>query len=141
MVRYALGWAIGLALSGSASFASVTLYECELKPSRTNSWVPAQIALAHDTDTGAVKVHDPIIYHFNDSLPLDARLDTDNSKRTTFVWSLNGIKNSAGQFAPNFIYRATVLKGSNKISISASPAGYSNSFRANGRCKVGPASR
>lgn len=119
------------------ALAAPTVYQCELKVGRLESWVPEQLVIAHDTEAGTVLVSDPIILHFNDKQPLAGELVVQNAKRTTFKWALVDVVNRSGQQAPRFVYRATVQASDKTVRVVAKPLGYPNDFKAKGRCQVG----
>jgi hypothetical protein len=124
-----------LALS-HAAFAAPVTYTCALDVARANNWIPTQLVIQHDAETGRVIVNDPIIVAMVGQ-PLEGKVDIDNAKRITFLWELPKVKNRSGQFTPRFLYRATYLKATTVVSVSAQPAGYPNSFEARGNCTIG----
>jgi len=79
-------------------------------------------------------VIDPIIDRFNEQKPLTAAVSVDNNKRTSYGWTLRGVRNSTGQYASAFSYRATIMKADGKLRISAKPQRYANRFTGSGRC-------
>lgn len=81
-------------------------------------------------------VSDPVILHFNDRKPLAGRVAVDNKARITFAWDVVA-KDRSGQ-RTTMKYRATYLKASGKLSISAKPLGYENNFVGGGRCEKKP---
>ena len=125
-----------LTLAGGAALpalAKPVTYQCRLEVSRANAWVPDQVVILHEPGAGTALVNDPIIRHFV-KRPVEARVVVENDKRITFQWTLKMVTDAAGQVAPQFIYRATVRKADTSIRISATPAGYPNSYEAGGSC-------
>lgn len=116
-------------------FAANVTYLCNLKVPYANGWVPEQIVIVHNTANGEVVVNDPIIHHYFGA-PVKGKVQTDNDKRITFRWDLKGIRNSLGQYAPTFVYRASILKASKKVWVTAEPIAYSDNFSAGGTCSI-----
>lgn len=132
--RFAAAFGLVL-LSASSVLAAPTIYNCALDVAQTQSWVASQVVIAHDVQTGAVVVNDGIIDHFIGN-PVEGKVSVENAKRITFNWELPQIKNSAGQVAPRFVYRATFIKATGAVSIVAKALNYSNDFSARGTCAV-----
>jgi hypothetical protein len=127
--------AIAMTLASAADAAPV-IYTCAVKVSNTNQWVPSQLVIQHDADTGRVIVNDPILMAVAGQ-PAEGKVDIDNDKRVTFLWELPKVRNRAGQYTPRFLYRATYLKATGVVSVSAQPAGYPNNFEGRGTCSIG----
>ena len=123
-------------LSAVPSWTKVAIYDCQIKERGQSGWIPKVVVIAHDQKSGEILVSDPIIFHFNDKQPVAAKIAVENAKRTTFSWSLKGVKNRAGQYAPHFSFRATYLKAKNSMLLTSSPSGFSNSFSGTGPCRV-----
>lgn len=125
------------ALSTAAlpALARPVTYQCRLEVSKADGWVPDQVVIQHEPGTKTALVNDPLIRHFVKQ-PVEAKVTTDNDKRITFEWKLKMIKNRAGQVAPQFIYRATLMKADKSIRIKAIPAGYPNFFESGGTCSA-----
>jgi hypothetical protein len=124
-----------LCLSPSLASAA-THYSCKVKENGNSSWIPPSVDIVHDETTGAVEVHDGIIYSFNNDRPLPGRVAANNGKRITFVWVIEDSTNSHGQFSPKFEFRASYLKPRNVLVMSAKPHGYTNNYRGEGPCAV-----
>ncbi len=122
-------------LSPAAAFAQTVTYNCALTVPRNQNWVAQQIVIGHDTATDAVVINDPIIDNLIGQ-PVQGKVAVDNDKRITFAWELPEIRNSSGQYTPRFIYRATYIKATGKVSVLAKPLNYQNNFSARGNCTV-----
>lgn len=118
-----------------AGMAMQTTYICHLNVPRSEGWIPDQMVIVHDVQTGQVVIADPISNHFTGQ-PVAGRVARENDKRISFVWTLKGIRNSIGQTTVNFDYRASIGKSDGVITVSAEPSGYSNEFSARGTCLV-----
>lgn len=125
-----------LLLQAQAAAAATFEYDCEVKPNSGAAWIPDVVHIVHDENSGDVLVSDPIIYHFNEQRPVPAKIATNNSKRTTFVWKVKGIENSSGQYVTSFHFRASYYKQNGKIVVTSRPDGYNDNFKGSGRCKV-----
>ncbi len=130
LTRAAIAAAAFLAFS-TPSLAVV--YECNVTKSNAD-YIPTIVIIDYNTNSGAVTVLDPVIKHFL-GRATNGEVVTENNKRITFKWSINGTKAGAQQNV-NLRYRATVLKGSNKLTISGKPLGYTNNFQGSGKCKL-----
>jgi hypothetical protein len=122
-------------LAATPALAKPVTYSCTLDVPASQSWVPAQVVIRYDKAAKSVVVNDPLIQHFVGE-PVEGRVKTDNATRITFAWDLDMVKNQDGQIAPKFLYRATITKADNSVRISAIPAGYSNTFEAQGKCDL-----
>ena len=122
-----------LALAATGATAETNIYKCTIL-NADGSWIPETLQLSHDIDTGEVLVIDPLINHFNEQKPLSAAVSVENSKRTSYGWTLRSVRNSTGQYASAFSYRATIMKADGKLRISAKPQRYANRFTGSGRC-------
>ena len=120
-------------LVASASTAHGKTFDCRVTKSNAD-YVPQRLIIQYNESTGDVTVNDPVIQHFL-GRPTNGEVVTDNGKRTTFKWSINGTTTSVQQNV-NLRYRATIMKGSNRLAVSAKPLGYTNNWRGDGACKV-----
>ncbi|WP_159082384.1 hypothetical protein [Paragemmobacter aquarius] len=125
----------GLALpcAGIASPASASVIECQMEQMGMNmGWVAPTIALNQDVGAATAKVSDGIIL-FLAGAPVDAKVATDNAKRTTYVWEIK-TQDGSGQNG-KLLYRMTLMKADLSARIKVIPQGYGNNFDAGGRCK------
>ncbi len=112
------------------------IYECKVANTRSQgNWLPEVLFIGHDRAAKKVIVSDPIILYFNDSQPVEGKVNTDNKKRITFTWRLRADAN--GQSA-NMAYRATYMKATGRLNISGSPLGFENRYTSSGKCEVKP---
>jgi hypothetical protein len=122
----------GVCLAGSAS---ATTYVCSVKPDSKGAWIPQTLAISHTPSTGEVIVNDDMIMQFRGK-PLAGKVAVDNKRRITFTWTIDGIEAGGGQSVRRFDFRATIQKGSHKISMTSQPSGFANVFGGRGACKV-----
>lgn len=110
-----------------------TAFECSFQQVSVNGpWIPEFVAIALEDDGTEAAVLDPLIKHFIGD-PLPAKIETDNTKRTTFVWELKA-QSGTNQYV-RMKYRMTIQKAGLKASISATPQGFEGNFQAQGSCK------
>lgn len=120
-------------LAATSAMAETNIYKCTILKS-DSTWIPETLQLSHDVETGEIMVIDPIIHHFNDKKPLSAAVSVDNAKRTSYAWTLKGVKNSSGQYAPSFVFRATIMKAYGRLRMTSQPQRYVDTFTGSGRC-------
>ncbi len=114
------------------------IYNCDITRNGTGDWMPTRLLMDHKPGDQTAEVWDPFIKYFVGK-PLQAKVTADNEKRVTVVWRITRLTNTEGvvrQYTPRLEYRATLLKPSLKLVIKAFPIRYSNSYRAEGRCRV-----
>jgi hypothetical protein len=126
--------ALAAALCFGAVAAHAVTYECKITNAQARGWIPEMVFIEHDVAKKQAMVVDPIIQYFVGQ-PVVAKIDTDNAKRTTFVWTLKNTKDSGGQYA-NMIYRLTYLKGTGKLNMTGDAPGYVGPYTGQGSCKV-----
>lgn len=117
----------------SASALQAKTFDCRITKSNAN-YVPERLIIQYNENTGEVTINDPVVQHFL-GRPTNGEVVAENGKRTTFKWSINGTKTSVQQNV-NLRYRATIMKGSNRLALSAKPLGYTNNWRGDGACKI-----
>ncbi len=121
----------GLFLGSVAAEAAV--FECKLEQLGANmGWVPPVVALTHPEGEQTAQVSDGIILAIVGK-PVEAKVETDNAKRTTYSWVVMG-RDSEAQNA-KMIYRLTVMKADLSARMKMIPAGYANNFDAGGQCR------
>ncbi|SFE80704.1 hypothetical protein [Roseivivax sediminis] len=123
--------ALPLLLLAAPAAATETLV-CALSQHGNGNWIPEILFVGYEDGADTAVVSDPVILHFN-GRPMTANIAADNARRITFAWKLTA---SDGRHRISaFIYRATYLKGSGRMTISATPAGFSNRFTGQGTCR------
>lgn len=119
-----------------ATSAGAETYICNVKPiGRDTGWISNTLAIDVNAATSDVLVNDAIILHFNKG-PLKGRISAKSDKRLTVRWEVKSAKDDRNQSIARFMYRATIYKLTNKLTITANPGGYSNSIRGTGKCKI-----
>ncbi|MGJ8584315.1 MAG: hypothetical protein ACSHXD_09510 [Marinosulfonomonas sp.] len=128
-----LSFAVAAAICLAPSIGSAaTHYSCKVLDN--SGWIAPEIDILYDEATGAVEVHDYIIYDSNGGKPMSGKVLSNNKKKISFGWVIEGAKSSQGQYVSNFKYRASYLKPKKQFIVTAKPLGYSNDFRAKGTC-------
>ncbi|MBK6466950.1 MAG: hypothetical protein IPF96_08860 [Rhodobacter sp.] len=131
--RLALFLTAAALASAALPALALEVYECKIKQLLSNGvWLPEVVVVAHEPGAAKATVNDPLIEHFVGK-PIDAKVETENAKRTTFVWKLDA-KNAINQNA-RFSYRLTVMKADLSASMAASPGRFSNTFTSTGKCQ------
>ncbi|MGL6208961.1 MAG: hypothetical protein ACRC14_03925 [Paracoccaceae bacterium] len=125
----------GSLIAPQASRAA-TLYDCtfEKMRSRGGGWVPDQLFVLHDAETGEVEVLDPIINHFVGN-PIAGKVMAETKVRIRFGWSV-AITDNLNQ-STDMDYSFTYFKDGRKAQIAGKPGDYENNFSASGTCKLG----
>ena len=111
------------------------LYDCDITEKRDELfWIADKIAIVA-MDSGEVLVTDQVILTFNE-LPLKARVGRNTERKFNIRWTVKNIVNSSNQYTPAFEYSATLNKKNNRITVYASPDGYSDRFSGRGSCTL-----
>lgn len=130
MIR-AVGLATGMAVLGQAALADV--YECGIRQFGSSlNWIAPVIAVTHEAGSDSASVSDGIILQLVGK-PVAARVETENEKRTTFVWEVKARDDT--QQGVRMLYRLTIMKADLRARVKAVPMGYANNFDADGQCK------
>jgi hypothetical protein len=121
-----------LAALPSIAAAAPTVYICDTGTERTQSILQDQIAFAYDAASDTISVSDAVIVSETGG-PIAAKINSDNTTRLVFTWTLKNLTNSTGQVV-TLDYRAVFFKADNRFDLSIRPRGYDNSFQASGSC-------
>jgi hypothetical protein len=119
------------ALSGGAA-AEKMAYHCRIDGTSERQWIQPVIFIALDRAIDRVVVSDASILVFNDGVPVEGQLVRDNSSRVTVSWELEVL--SSGNRRLLLDYRATFLKASGKVNVTAQPRGKGTLFNRAGNC-------
>ena len=112
-----------------AETAKPRVIYCEFEPAR-GDWLPHLVELTLQGDE--VGLRDDLTEHFKVT-GQKARVDIDNTKRITYIWTLKEFKDRINN-RTNFGFRLTIQKASLQASLSGKPLGYDNVFEAQGTC-------
>ncbi|MBV7392679.1 hypothetical protein [Mameliella sediminis] len=125
-----LAW---MALAGAAA-AEKTAYQCFIRGTSERQWIQPLIFIALDRAIDRVVVSDASILGFNDGVPVEGALIKDNKARLTVSWQLQ--MRSASNQRVDMAYRATFLKSTGKVNVTARPLGREGLFNRSGTCTV-----
>ncbi len=115
-----------------AAIAKPVTMQCLVDTSKSRGWVAEQIFIEYDTDTGAARVVDGIILHFNKRQPATARITENTDKKLVVVWDVNTrVKQQTAKMG----YRAAFLKPTGKVLVTAKPHGFADNLTGRGRCQ------
>lgn len=123
------------------SMAQAETYSCTLKDSRNSGWLPSTLVFQINSDETMAKTYDPITYSSLNGFA-EAWVQTENSVRVVLKWSTGRYRNDREMLTrdmplslPTVIhYRATLLRGGNKILVHADPESLRDRFSAQGAC-------
>jgi hypothetical protein len=126
-----------------ASISNAETFSCVLKDTRNSGWLPDTLVFETNSDETMAKTYDPITYSTLGDFA-DARVQAGNSVRVDLKWVTGRYQNDkqvASRDYPNAVptkieYRATLLRGGNKILLRAHPVGIASQFSAKGACQV-----
>lgn len=132
VLRSLFAWLFSVFLVQSNVAAAQEVYHCIPKDTRAaGNWIAPEIYIAYNAGEVVALVDDAIIQTFEEG-PKEAKVDTDNSKRMSFSWT---VKTNANQQYAVMIYRLTILKADLKASFIAVPQGYANTWQTQGKCQ------
>jgi hypothetical protein len=126
--------AVVLALSAATQAGAKMTYTCTLTPTQSKTWIPKVLFIGHDETQDRVVVSDPMVLYFNDRIPVEGRVSAETPQRITFVWDYFA-KDSRGQRA-KMQFHATWVKSTQRMKVTATPAGYSKRFTGAGTCEL-----
>ncbi|WP_300442790.1 hypothetical protein [uncultured Mameliella sp.] len=128
LILSGLFWA---ALSGGA-VAEKMAYHCRIDGTSERQWIQPVIFIALDRAIDRVVISDASILGVNDGVPVEGTLVRDNSSRLTVSWELE--LRSTGNRRVLLDYRATFLKASGKVNVTAQPREKGALFNRSGSC-------
>lgn len=120
---------------GGAVEAQKTGYKCTFKGAKERDWIQPLIFFGLDRVTSRVVVSDPAILGLNGGVPVEGRLLQDNAARVTFAWTLDA--RPARSRWVRMDYRATYLKASGTVNVTARSQDDEGVISRTGRCIVG----
>lgn len=129
---------IGLAVVFAGSLASAgmarTIYDCTLDElSNNRGWVPSEVIVSYDDETGAVQVVDGFIQHVKGG-PIDVEPSTDTDGVLALSWKLT-LESTRGNSIP-VRFEFSITKSNNRAKMRSVPLGYDNDWASRGSCKV-----
>ncbi len=118
-------------------------FTCALTDARNTGWLPDRLVVQISADEKMAKGFDPITYSTLNGLA-DVQIQAENSVRIELRWTTGRYRNEKAMQSrdmPNIlavpvVYRATILRGGNKILLRAQPEGSRERHTARGACQV-----
>lgn len=118
--------------TGGAAWAQKTAYQCAIDGTSDRQVIQPVIFFALDRAIDRVVVSDASILASNNGVPVEGRLIKDNAARVTVAWSLT--LRAAGLPRQRLSYRATYLKATGKVNVSARTRVSDGVFNKAGTC-------
>lgn len=133
--------AFAIGLSGTASMAETFI--CTLHDARNSGWLPEKLVVQISSDETMGQTYDPITFSTLNGFA-QTRVQAENSVRVELKWKTGRFRNTREMKSrdrptalPTEIeYRATILRGGNKILMRAIPEGVRDRFSAKGSCEI-----
>lgn len=124
-----------LALQGVAGLAQAAVYECGFSNvANHDGWITDRYVFDYDEAAGKAVVEDAVILALLGE-PVAARSVEETKGKVVFVWEV--LANDVTGQQTRMLYRAAWFKGEGFMRITATPQGYSNSYKAEGTCRIG----
>jgi hypothetical protein len=135
--------AVATVLSALGTLVSAETFSCTLKDSRNTGWLPDQLVVQIHKDRSVAEVYDPITFSTLNEFA-KAKVQAMNSVRIELQWETGRYRNDKAMLsrdmpdasAVEIVYRATILRGGNKILLRAQPGRSQTRYNARGACKV-----
>jgi hypothetical protein len=116
------------------AIAAPVVYDCTFDEKKTRGgWIPPEVYVVYDAETGLVEVFDAYIKHFVGA-PVKGKVTAETAQRIGFKWIVP-TKDARSQHT-EMQYRLTYYKDGRPAQMSALPGGYDNSFSGVGACKI-----
>ncbi len=113
--------------------ATARSIECTLSPNASSGgWVTDRYFFEVNEEAGTAQAIDAVVQQYNNG-PIKARLTDTSAKKLVVSWDVK-MTNGTGQMT-KMLYRASINKANNSITVRAVPSGFSNQFEARGSCK------
>ena len=115
-------WIMALVAGLFTGAANATIYDCKMVPQgRNQDLIAPTITITINDSNNRVLVTDELIRKYSVRQVL-GELSIDNAKRVTLKWELTGVRDRRGHNLGRMMYRATILKANNRISVTALPS-------------------
>lgn len=131
MRRMILAGLLWTALGGAAA-AELTAYQCVIRGTSGRQWIQPLIFFALDRAIDRVVVSDASILGYNSGVPVEGTLVRDNAARVTISWTLD--VGAASNRRMPIDFRATYLKATGKVNVSARSQDSEGQFSRAGSC-------
>ena len=121
-----------LTFVATAAAAETVTYACQLK-GKGYGYIADEMVIGVNNETGQAVIADPIIM-WSEEQPIRTKVSQSSAKKQSFNWEL-ALTSSTGQ-TTKMKYRAALQFPSMRLTVYATPSGYSNRFRMQGNCAV-----
>jgi hypothetical protein len=109
------------------------VYECNFPTVGNNmGYLPDVVMLAREDGSETISVVDGFIQSLKGG-PIEVKVAEENTAKLSVSWPLM-LKSRTNEYI-KVIYRISIQKSSLAASISGRPAGFTNNFSAQGKCK------
>jgi len=78
------------ALSGVTAAQAANKFKCELEANSTYGWIPPDLVLFYDEESGEAQAYDGVIHEVYGE-PISARFEQRNNKSVQLKWVVKGI--------------------------------------------------
>ena len=131
-LKVAFAGLISVLLIASPSLAR-EVYECKFPTVGNNmGYLPDVVMLAREDGSETISVVDGIIQAMKGG-PIELKVAEENAAKLSVSWPLM-LQASTKDYV-KVLYRISIQKSSLAASISGRPAGFTNNFSAQGKCK------
>jgi hypothetical protein len=120
-----------LASLGAAQAQQVLV--CNMNTELGVSAISNQFVFSIDSGAGTAIVNDMLITGTTGG-PIVAEIANETASRYTIKWRIDSSNNTEYRNIPTLLFRATINKATNRISIAAQPPAYDNRFNSQGTC-------
>jgi hypothetical protein len=108
---------------------------CNMNTELGVSAISNQFVFSIDAEAGTAIVNDLLITGTTGG-PIAAELARNTASLYTIKWRIDSSNNTEYRNIPTLLFRATIQKSDNRISISAQPPAFDNRFKSQGTCAV-----
>ena len=131
-LKFAFAGLISVLLIATPSLAR-EVYECKFPTVGNNmGYLPDVVMLAREDGSETISVVDGIIQAMKGG-PIELKVAEENAAKLSVSWPLM-LQASTKDYV-KVLYRISIQKSSLAASISGRPAGFTNNFSAQGKCK------
>jgi hypothetical protein len=123
-----------VAMSFGAAHAQQVLV-CDMNTDLGGSVISDQFVFRIDAEAGTAIVNDLLIAGTTGG-PIVAEIARNTARLYTIKWRIDSSNNTEYRNIPTLLFRATIQKADNRITISAQPPAYDNRFNSQGACTV-----
>jgi hypothetical protein len=121
-------------LLASLGFAQAQqILVCDMDSELGRSAISNQFVFRIDPAAGTAIVNDMLITGTTGG-PITAEIANETASRYTIKWRIDSSNNTQYRSVPTLLFRATINKADNRITIGAQPPAFDNRFFSAGTC-------